>query len=80
MAIADDSSNPLFTLFHRYNKLVRRGLVKSLNCKTCDTPLVTSVDAEGELILKCFSCASKTRPGVATIGNVRAVVKEHFSE
>ncbi len=75
-----EPSDPLFQLFHRYNKLVRRGLVQPLMCKTCAVPYVTAVDKNDELVLKCFSCSSVVTPGIGTIGNVRAVVMEHFSE
>lgn len=67
-----------FELFHKYNKLVRRNLVKPLTCKSCGFELVTGNDAEGEFLLRCFTCASHTYPGANTVGNVRAVVTEHF--
>jgi hypothetical protein len=69
----------LFPMFHKYNKLVRRGLVQPLTCD-CGTPYVTSSDENADLILRCYSCNTRVTPGINTIGNVRAVVKEHFSE
>lgn len=75
-----EPSDEIFRLFHRYNKLVRRGLAKPLTCTVCDTRLITALDDEDELVLKCFTCASSTRPGLARLGNVRAVVTEHFVE
>lgn len=70
--------DPVFRLFHRYNKLVRRDLVQPLTCGVCDTPLITGVGKEDELVLKCYSCGSSLVPGLATLGRVEAVVKEHF--
>ena len=74
----EEPNEELFRMFHRYNKLVRRSLVKPLICKSCDAPLVTGIGEGAELVLSCFSCGSKTKPGVATISRVNAVVKEHF--
>ena len=79
----EDDEN-LFPLFHAYNKLVRRGLVKPLTCD-CGDPLVTSIDKrtmidEEVLLLECYGCGTIVRPGLDTIGDVRAVVTEHFME
>ena len=68
----------LFRSFHRYNKLVRRQLVKSLDCKTCGTPYITAADSHDDLILRCLVCAADVSPGLDTISRVRAVVSEHF--
>lgn len=75
----------LFPLFHAYNKLVRRGLVKALACDMCEQPLVTTLEKgtmiDGDtLILECYACGIKTTPGLDTIADVRAVVTEHFLE
>lgn len=67
-----------FRLFHRYNKLVRRQMVKPLTCAVCDTPLITALGPEDELVLECIGCDTAIAPGVGTIDKVRAVVKEHF--
>jgi len=75
-----EPGDPLFKMFHRYNKLVRRGLVQPLKCRTCATPFVTGINGDDELVLRCLACDTTTVPGITTIGNVRAVVKEHFSE
>lgn len=68
-----------FDLFHKYNKLVRRQMVKPLAC-SCGTPLITTLGPADDLTLHCVACDTYTVPGVTTIDNVRAVVKEHFSE
>jgi hypothetical protein len=74
-----EPTDPNFKLFHRYNKLVRRGLVKTLDCKTCGTPFITAVnDEDDSLILRCLACPSDITPGLGTISQVRAVVTEHF--
>jgi hypothetical protein len=73
-----EPGDALFRLFHRYNKLVRRGLVRPLVCKSCATPYITAVDGDDELILRCLACPSDVTPGIDTIGKVRAVVTEHF--
>lgn len=73
-----EPSDPIFQLFHRYNKLVRRELVKPLNCKTCDSTLVTGVSDKDELLLKCYTCDSSIVPGLTLLSQVNAVVKEHF--
>lgn len=75
-----EPGQPIFRLFHRYNKLVRRGLVKPLACKTCSSLLTTALGDNDELVLKCFVCDSSTVPGLATISDVRAVVTEHFED
>lgn len=74
----------LFPLFHAYNKLVRRGLVKALACD-CGNNFVTSIDKktmidDEVLILECYFCGTMMRPGETTISNVRAVVQEHFMD
>lgn len=75
-----EPGDPLFRLFHRYNKLVRRGLVQPLKCYTCGNPFVTAANEKDELVLRCLVCETTTAPGITTIGNVRAVVTEHFED
>jgi hypothetical protein len=70
--------DPLFTMFHRYNKLVRRQMVKPLECGACGSILSTGLGEDDELVLNCFACDSTRVPGLATIDRVNAVVKEHF--
>ncbi len=73
-----EPSDELFKLFHRYNKLVRRDLVKPLTCKTCGVPYITGLNSKDELILRCLGCPADVTPGIGTISTVRAVVTEHF--
>lgn len=68
----------VFNLFHRYNKLVRRGMTKPLQCKHCGEGLYTSLGEDDVLVLICYGCDSETLPGIGQIDGVRAVVKEHF--
>jgi ribosomal protein L44E len=74
------SEEELFKLFHKYNKLVRRQLIQPLKCSSCGFPYITALGGNDELVLECTVCETQTTPGLATIGNVRAVVKEHFLE
>lgn len=73
-------TDPTFELFHKYNKLVRRQLARPLICQKCEGFLVTQQDKNGDLVLKCYACNSVISPGLGMIGNIRAVVKEHFSD
>lgn len=73
-----EPSDETFRLFHRYNKLVRRGLTKPLACNRCATNYIVAVGDDDKLILRCLTCNSKVVPGIGTIANVDAVVKEHF--
>lgn len=72
------ATDPMFDMFHKYNRLVRRNLVKPLTCPSCGTAYVTGLGPEDELVLLCVVCDTKTSPGEDTIGRVRAVVSEHF--
>lgn len=78
--MANEQSDPIFHMFHRYNKLVRRNLVQPLSCKTCETDLITGLGKDDTLVLKCMFCQSTTTPGGETLSRVRAVVSEHFME
>lgn len=67
-----------FDLFHKYNRLVRRSLVKPVSCTTCNGTLTTSLGKDDELVLVCYSCDYELVPGTALIDEIRAIVKEHF--
>ena len=64
--------------FHKYNRLVKRGLVRPLACPHCDTTYVLRATDEGEPRLQCLGCNSLITPGLETYRQVQAVVKEHF--
>jgi hypothetical protein len=64
-----------FQLFHAYNRLVREGKAQPLTC-SCDTEYVTGLGYDDELILWCYTCDTKTRPGENTIARVRGAVGE----
>lgn len=66
-----------FSLFHAYNRLVRRGVTKPL-MHSCGTEYVLTIGDADEPVLRCFSCNTRTYPGLNMVGNIRAVVKEHF--
>lgn len=73
-----EPSDPIFKLYHRYNKLVRRGLASPLLCKSCETPVITGLGENDALVLKCLMCKSVVMPGIGSIQDVRAVVTEFF--
>lgn len=67
-----------FQTFHRYNRLVRRGLVKPLKCPHCDYDYVLRLTDDDEPGLECFMCLSIVKPGKRVYDDIRAVVKEFF--
>lgn len=71
------ATDPIFDTFHKYNRLVRRGLTRPLTCD-CGEEVVTVLGFEDTLMLQCFGCDTLTSPGTNTIDNVTAIVKEHF--
>lgn len=67
-----------FTVFHRYNRLVRRGLAKPL-VDSCGNEFVLRVTEDNEPVLQCAFCNTYTQPGLAMYEDIRAVVKEFFA-
>lgn len=67
-----------FQTFHKYNRLVRRGMVKPLTCPVCDEKYILRVSEDDDPVLQCLACNSLTQPGLNMWDKVRAVVKEHF--
>lgn len=65
-------------MFHLYNRLVRRNLVKPLVCQ-CETVYVLRATEDGDPVLQCFGCNSLVQPGIAMYDQVVAVVKEHYN-
>lgn len=66
-----------FPTFHRYRRLVRRGLAEPLRCGTCETEYVLMVGEEDEPLLKCFTCNSLTQPGLALYDRVKEAVESN---
>jgi hypothetical protein len=66
-------------LFHRYRRLVDRGLAKPLVCPNCHSLLITRIGIDDEPILWCYSELTILRPGLDLIQRVRAVVTEHYT-
>lgn len=64
-----------FQIFHRYNKLVRRGLTKPINCN-CGHEYALMND-DGEPALRCWYCNTLTHPGKGLYDELVAVVNEH---
>ena len=65
--------------FHKYNRLVRRGLTKPLVCPHCSHPYTLRATEDAEPVLQCSWCNSLVQPGQDLYNNVRAVVKEFFA-
>lgn len=68
-----------FQTFHKYNRLVRRGVAKPLACQHCDTELTLMMGEDDKPALRCFGCGVIVYPGLNMYRDVRAVVKEHFA-
>lgn len=64
--------------FHRYNRLVRRDIVKPLMHDICDNEYVLRATEDAEPVLQCTWCNTLTQPGLAEYNRIKAVVKEHF--
>lgn len=64
--------------FHRYNRLVNRGMVKPLTCPHCEHTYTLRATEDGEPVLQCNWCNSLVQPGLSMYTRVVAVVKEHF--
>jgi len=66
-----------FQVFHRYNRLARRGIVEPLRCPYCEEEVVTRAQGD-QPVLQCFNCDLVVDPGVGLYDRIRAVVTEHF--
>lgn len=64
--------------FHKYNRLVKRGLARPLTCPQCGEVYTLRVTEDNEPVLQCLMCNSKTFPGKNTWDNVKAIVQEHM--
>lgn len=62
--------------FHKYNKLVRRGLTKPLTHR-CGEEYTLRATEDGDPVLQCLNCQSLIQPGLNIYDQIRAVVKEH---
>lgn len=67
-----------FQTFHRYNRLVRRGLVKPL-AHSCGEPFTLAIGEDESPVLKCYSCNTTTYPGTKMFADIQAVVQEWFT-
>lgn len=66
-----------YQTFHKYNRLVRRGLTKPLT-HSCGQEFVLAIGDDEKPVLKCYGCSTTTYPGLTMFSDIRAVVKEHF--
>jgi hypothetical protein len=64
--------------FHRYNRLVRRGLTRPLLCPHCEQEYTLRATEDAEPVLQCFNCDSWVQPGLGLYDKIKAVVKEHY--
>lgn len=65
--------------FHKYNRLVRRGLTDALVCPQCSTEYVLRATEDGEPVLECFVCPSRVQPGLKIYDRIKAVNKEFYN-
>jgi hypothetical protein len=66
-----------YRTFHRYQELAEQGKAKPLVCRECGSGLVVRLGKNDEPELQCFSCDTRTRPGLARYEEILAVVREH---
>ena len=64
--------------FHKYNRLVARGLTKPLACSHCGTEYILRATEDGDPVLWCIGCPATVQPGLAMYENILSVVKEHM--
>lgn len=69
-----------FQTYHKYNRLVRRGLAKPLCCQHCDGEFTLGFGDRDEPVLKCYFCNVTVYPGKNMYDNIRAQVEEFFVE
>lgn len=67
-----------FQVFHRYNRLVRRGIAAPLVCQYCGEPLSLELGENDGPVLRCYLCNVLTFPGKNLYDRVKAIVSEHF--
>lgn len=72
------SNEMSFQVFHKYNRLVRRGQAAPLACGRCNQQLVVRLGPEDQPALDCTTCNSRTLPGMAIYDRVLAQVQEFF--
>jgi len=63
-----------FQLFHAYNRLAREGKAPELACP-CGCLYVTGI-SDDQLVLWCYQCDTKTRPGENMLALVKGKVGE----
>lgn len=68
-----------FQTFHKYRHLASVGKVKPLTCPLCEGVYVLRATEDGDPVLQCFPCGTRTQPGLRLWENVQAVVKEHYA-
>lgn len=67
-----------FQVFHKYNRLVRRGQAAPLACGRCNQELVLRLGPEDQPALDCMFCNSRILPGMAMYDGILAQVQEFF--
>lgn len=67
-----------FQVFHKYNRLVRRGLAEPLLCPNDDNRLVVAIGEDDEPMLHCYFCDTNIKPGLRLYERIRAIVSEYY--
>lgn len=67
-----------FDVFHKYRRLVARGILEPLKCPSCDVEYTVRIGAFDEPVLECFSCNSLLQPGGRLYNDMKAEVERVF--
>ena len=69
-----------WTIWHRFNRLVKEEKARPILCPDCETVLFTRVKGEVDdtPFLWCHVCDTFLSPGLDVYSRVRAVVSEHY--
>lgn len=69
-----------WTVWHRFNQIVKDNKVGPILCPDCSTPMVTRVKGtvDDEPHLWCYGCDTFLKPGLDLRDRVKAIVSEHY--
>lgn len=69
-----------WTVWHRFNSLIKADKVNPIKCPDCDIRMITRVKGtiDDEPYLWCYQCDTFIKPGLDVYDRVRAVVSEHY--
>ena len=63
-------------VFHKYNRLAKRGIVSPLSCNVCDNEYVLRASEDADPLLQCFYCDRIIQPGLGMYDRIKAVLSE----